>query len=561
MALMTPPEPPLWRPGGFAERSLFEALRSGLSEEFQVFHDYAYLGEQLPAEGAIDFLVVHRELGILAIECKGEGVRLRGDGSWTRLSGAGREDPLAESPFRQAQRHIRELVAELAPKTARLFPDLGGAFPFTFGHAVAFPLAAASPAEPLPAEASAEILLLAADLARLGERVPGILRFWGRGRTRHPVLDEPCFRQFRKQVLLPRWRLAPSFGARLELEDQALVRLSDEQTEVLRSVAAGPRLCVRGGAGTGKTLLALESARADALAGREVLLVCYNVALARWIAARVAGWGALAERVRAATFHDLCLAAAAAVGDVPRSPPPGDRRAADAYWDEALPGRLRAAVAAGRAPRADAIVVDEGQDLHRRWFDLLAGCLRDPAQGSFVVFSDPAQGVFRRGDALPPFPAVSLGVNFRSTRAIAARLREYAAGAAAPFSRSPEGEPPRIHRQPRAAAAAAGAIERLVDELISEKGVAPGRITIIAPHTKEKSSLRGLATLAAQRLSTDPLEREGAILCTTVQKFKGLESDVVVVIDVAEDDLFHGRSFLYTAASRARLLLHVFALS
>ena len=29
-----------------AERSLFEALRSGLPEEYHVFHDYAYLGEE-----------------------------------------------------------------------------------------------------------------------------------------------------------------------------------------------------------------------------------------------------------------------------------------------------------------------------------------------------------------------------------------------------------------------------------------------------------------------------------------------------------------------------------
>jgi hypothetical protein len=139
MALMTPPAPPLWRPGWYAEKHLFEALQAGLGEDWHVFHDYAYVGRERPAEGAIDFLVVHREHGLLAIECKGDGVHLRGDGTWMRVQPGGREEPLGESPFRQAQRQIKELVAEVRPKLRTLFPELGDAFPFVYGHAVAFP--------------------------------------------------------------------------------------------------------------------------------------------------------------------------------------------------------------------------------------------------------------------------------------------------------------------------------------------------------------------------------------------------------------------------------------
>ena len=51
------------------------------------------------------------------------------------------------------------------------------------------------------------------------------------------------------------------------------------------------------------------------------------------------------------------------------------------------------------------------------------------------------------------------------------------------------------------------------------------------------------------------------MLCTTIHKFKGLESDVVILVDVRGDDLFRGRAFLYTAAARARVLLHVFEVS
>jgi DNA helicase IV len=224
-----------------------------------------------------------------------------------------------------------------------------------------------------------------------------------------------------------------------------------------------------------------------------------------------------------------------------------------------MPERLRAALGAGKLPRYDALVVDEGQDFHREWFDILEGCLREPRSGEYVVFHDPAQDIFGTGCRMPPFPVTTLGVNFRNTRRIAEYLGTLADRAAPAFSRSPEGEPPTVHRQPRSRAAAAEAVGRLVAELVDEKRIAPGRITIIAPHTKENSCLRGLERIAGQRLSTDPLEREGAVLCTTIRKFKGLESDVVIVVDVRADDLFAGPAFLYTAASRARVLLHVFA--
>jgi hypothetical protein len=558
MALMVPPAPPLWRPGWFAEKNLFEALRTGLADEFHVFHDYAYLGNRLPREGAIDFLVVHRELGLLAIECKGDGVHLRGDGTWMRVAPGGREEPLDESPFRQSQRHIKELVDELRPKITHLFPELGGVFPFVYGHAVAFPAASADRLGQLPAEVSPRIVLYSEDLTRLATLIPEILGYWGSGRPPARVLDERQFTQFRKHVLLPRWRLAPTFGARLELESQAIVRLSDEQVEVLRSVVSAPRLLVRGGAGSGKTLLALELARAAALEGRQVLLTCFNIALARWIGEVVADWGPLADRVRAATFHDLCHEAAAAIGDIPPRPPAGNKPAAETYWSGVLPERFLAALTAGRMGRYDAVIVDEGQDFHRDWFDLLEGLLRDPRHGTFVIFNDPAQDIFATGCKLPGYPTTDLGVNFRNTRSIAAYLHGLAERAAAPFSRNPEGEPPVFHRQPPGAGEAARAVDRLVEDLVVEKQVPPGRITVIAPHTKENSCLGGVDHLAGQRLSTDPLDRAGAVLCTTIQKFKGLEADVVILVDVREDDLFCGRAFLYTAAARARVLLHVF---
>src|SRR5208282_5868823 len=106
-----------------------------------------------------------------------------------------------------------------------------------------------------------------------------------------------------------------------------------------------------GGAGTGKTVLALEAARRLATPGRRVLFVCFNKALAahvREVLEPEAGDG-----IEATTFHDLCRQAAVALGR-PFEPPPGSGDDVRRFWDEQAPTALLDALEAGKAPRFDA---------------------------------------------------------------------------------------------------------------------------------------------------------------------------------------------------------------
>ncbi len=112
MAHMIPDLPPAPGPGRHAERVLYDALRAHLPDEYFVYHGLHYLEHQRAEEGEVDFLLVHRERGLLALECKGKGVRRTSAGRWVRETSDGREAAM-ESPFRQAQRQIKALVKEL----------------------------------------------------------------------------------------------------------------------------------------------------------------------------------------------------------------------------------------------------------------------------------------------------------------------------------------------------------------------------------------------------------------------------------------------------------------
>ena len=125
------------------------------------------------------------------------------------------------------------------------------------------------------------------------------------------------------QLLAPRVSLAPSLAATVTEDGAALVRLTEEQFDILEILCAFPRVGVSGGAGTGKTLVAMERARRLAAEGRRVLLLCYNRGLAAYLKPRADGF-------TVSTFHSLCDTLSTAAGlPWPTAPVGPD---AQAFW-------------------------------------------------------------------------------------------------------------------------------------------------------------------------------------------------------------------------------------
>ena len=562
MAIMVPEGAPSWGPGARAERALYEALRTGLPDDYFVYHHVPYLEASRAAQGEADFLILHRERGLLVLECKGYGVKRTGAGQWLRLDPSGTQSPLREGPFEQARRSQHELVRELRARLARALPRLGDTLPFIHGHAVAFPLTLLLDVN-LPLDVDRRIVFDADDLAHLAERVEAAMRFWRAERSPPAPLSPADFKRFRKDVLHPATHLAVSIGARLRLDRDALVQLSEEQTRTLLGVLDNRRLRVRGGAGTGKTVVAVEAARTLAAEGKSVLLLCFNNALARHLAALVDDEdhpGAITAR----SFHQLCSGAFKLLGERPTYPVaarPGGADPADEqfFWNVEMAAALDRALAAKLLPRWDAIVVDEGQDLDRDWWPLIEDCLRDKASGSIAAFYDPAQNIFGRACHVPEhYPNFDLTWNFRNTRRIAEVVGTLAPSKMLPHPRAPEGEPVGLHSWEGPTKTLAK-LEELVRKLIEKEQVRPDQIVLLTPHSRPNSLLQGKTELCGHPLADDPLHREHALLHTTIGRFKGLESDVVILADVDASDARCGKNERYVASSRACQVLHVFA--
>jgi hypothetical protein len=522
-----------------------------LDDSWFVYNGLDVLERGHAEEREIDFLLLHRERGMLVVECKGRGVRRTGDGRWMREQPDGSERPM-RSPFAQAQEQVKTLVTELQARMRGDFPER---FPFVHGHAVAFPFASIADGA-LPLEAQREIVLFADDLADPAAWTERALAFWRKAaHPGPPTLTAADFTRFRRQVLHPKLHLVETLGARVRAESATIRQLSEEQVRVLRGCLSSSRLRVSGGAGTGKTVLAVEAARQLAARGRRVLFVCFNKALAANVrgALATAGDGA----IEALTFHELCRRAAVALGRP--FEPPADAAEARAFWENQAPAALLDALATGKAPRFDAIVVDEAQDFHEDWSSVLEECLADPKTGELLVFFDPGQRIFGRRSGLSDAPAAfSLTVNFRNTREVTEVVRQLGGVEMEPHPRAPEGEPPVVFPLESPARTRAR-LDELVDRLVTKNRVLPDQIAILTPHRREHSSLAGSESVAGVPLADDPAERVSRLLHTTIGAFKGLEADVVILADVDPADERCDRRARYVAASRARHALYVFA--
>lgn len=321
---------------------------------------------------------------------------------------------------------------------------------------------------------------------------------------------------------------------------------------------------IMGGAGTGKTVMAMREAVRLAAAGKKVLFLCFNKNLVTWvrqneeIAAQIA-----AGRLTVNNFHGLCT----------------ELCGKPVYHQTLSEEEANTVAEALEREGYDAVFVDEAQDFSQQWWDVTEWALKD--KGRWYLFYDERQ-VLRGQTKLRPTPIrIRLRTNLRNT----AEIADYAS---AIFGKGKEDtlglHGPKVKVLPpvRDAKERAAVVQKLIDDLLNGELphiFAPKRNQIVilspwqakndkscAPYLKRLNvpthETRTNPELAAARLRDtifNPNAKE--ILYETVKAFKGLESDIVILTDIRKPsaDPMYGftPAEFYVAASRARYCLFV----
>ena len=329
----------------------------------------------------------------------------------------------------------------------------------------------------------------------------------------------------------------------VEEHERSCDLMTAHQAKVLDVIRLIPRVEVRGGAGSGKTWLAVEQARRLAAAGQRVGLVCYSRGLATYLQRRAEQLKPRERPEYVGTFHGLGV-------DWLGAPPGSDDDSG--YWEQRLPEEMVGLAALRPAgERFDAFVVDETQDFADTWWPALVAALRDPTRGGLYVFADEGQRVFAR-QGRPPVELVPIALdeNLRNTKQIA-----QAFGSLAPLQmryRGGEGEPVRFVPCPSddAVAVASDQAVALLDDSWAPEHVALLTTGRRHPMQVEQQS-RGQDAYWASYWDGDDL------FYGHVLGFKGLERPAVVLAVNGFRDEDRAREMLYVGLSRARDLLVV----
>jgi hypothetical protein len=400
------------------------------------------------------------------------------------------------------------------------------------GHAVVFPHMAELPTSLGPAGVP-QISLAKPQLQSVENAVLDCIRHWELKAGLSPDDVEQIIELLAPTVSLPLKLSSESADA-----EERLLTLTAEQIEAFSGLRATRGGLILGGAGTGKTVLAIARAQQLAKDGFRTLLVCYNELLGDDLAGR-------AERppnLTACTFHTLCLREARRAGLEVQADRPAE------WWAEMAPTLLIEASAINET-NYDAVVVDEGQDFSPLWLDALRCLISNEPDAPFFILGDPLQDMWGRDwreGAGQPF-VWELTRNMRNTQPIARCVA--AAIGHAPKSRSVPGPAPQWHltNGPPREGDVVDAVERLIDQ-----GFGPTSLVVLCASGHLASRLR--------ERSIGPFSFGSwggrGIATETVGRFKGLESQAIVLA-LSGKSANEDRTAAYVGMSRARSVLVV----
>lgn len=537
-----------------AERQFYEACRDQLPTEWMVMFSTPWVGTTPTGrkhDGEADFILFVPGLGMLVVEVKGGGVTYDpGTGQWKSVDRNGLRHVIKD-PFRQATSEKHQLIKILLndARWRRAHPGR-----LLAGHAVFLadlerPEAAASPESP------SAIIGGRAHLVRLESWVDSVLRFWeGTDSSWEPLTGGGMIAA--EQVLHGRIDARPLLSAHLAAEEEVRVELTLQQSRILRGIGARRRAAICGGAGTGKTLLAMEKARQLAASGNETLLLCYNRLLGDYLKTACKD----VDHLFPMTYHQLCswravearrvtgrdlLAEARRVS--PSSGTPDE-------FDFILPHAL-ALSCESTSLRYDAIVIDEGQDFKEEYWLGIEWLLRNQDASYLYVFYDQNQALYTRARSMPigdtPFV---LTFNCRNTRTIHESAYRF-------FRGEQTDAPPGNEGVPVAALTAqtissqAVAIHAAIVGLISREGVTPGQIAVLVCGEPKQSFYESLKATSLPQRSQWIVEGAAAdvgVRLETVRRFKGLEADVVFLWGIDSVSNRDEQELLYVGISRAK---------
>lgn len=474
----------------------------------------------------IDFCVVVPD-GIFVLEVKGGAVSVA-NGVW-HYRGRSGEGTSEEGPFKQAKT-ARFALQNILDDRFRIKSELSSSPIFGFGVVlVDTPWTAESPEMPRVIVADRDDCRDAASFDRYLIRLAA---YW-RSKNKNPSkLNESDIKKLR-HVMRPDVDFFPPFTLRMGQALHQLQRMTEDQYRFLEWVEPNPQIILTGGAGTGKTFLAMQCARMEIGRGRKVAIVVESPTLAAHI-----------RRMEPDTNISVLT--------LPQA--------------KRLSGR----------EIFDLVLVDEGQDLlsldslsivseilaggmeEGRWRWFMDVNKQSHLRGSFDL---EALELLRAGyGSIKPFEA-NLSTNVRNTKEIISRVERWTDAHLGETKYTGHGSAPTLIVA-ETPVALADEIAKVMAEYV-ERQVALEEIGIVVAERLGEDTMRQLEAQFRRDVirlgpATVGAGLKGKAVLGTAAEFKGLERPVIVAVGFDFESGTEGNlNELYVATTRANYGLSV----
>ncbi|MEO9954735.1 ATP-binding domain-containing protein [Nonlabens sp.] len=525
------------RKNELAEKKVFDQLKK-MSNYYDIFYSRKFITDGIgkKPEYEVDFIIAIPEKAIICLEVKGGVINYSGiKDEWSQNS-------------RIMDKRPDSQVSSASHALIKGFSDLIG--DMTIGWGLCFPDCELG-SKALPTSINSNQIIDQLSLLHADKALEYLFSFVKKQNPNREGVRRWMYNKF-KSELLRDIGFVQVLSTRVKYNEQRFIELTATQVGVFNRLKANKKIITTGPAGSGKTIIAKTLAQDFINQDKRVLFLCFNRTLANKIRYE---FDRNETHITVTTFHSF----ARKIIDLYDANWWKENSTSEDFWELDVPVKLEECLPFYKE-KFDAIIIDEGQDFKEFWFGLIFSLGSNDA-GKYI-FMDEMQNIFGHYTKIPNqnnFIKYSLPENCRNTKTIINYLSKVINKEIKPFQNSPEGEGVIIK-------SFKNQVEEqkyLLDEIKSltrEQGIKPEQILILLNSSKADSCIGD--TTKASKIDIKALDNKGrfqnnAINYTTINTFKGLEADVVFVIDIDKIPEEQKHEKLYTEASRAKHKLYV----
>ena len=344
-----------------SERIVYQELKNQLPDSFDVFYSVSWTsynaGHLVKSEA--DFVVASPDYGFLCLEVKGgNGIRIE-DNIWYLSDALHGERKLNMSPYDQAEKNMYYFNKVFSNKYNMKYSG-------TFGAGVIFPFYPIGEDVDI-SKRKRELTVDCNDLNNLYSRIKKMFRLWGGasyGRRFYPLSQHNAF----LELIRDKIAISAAAGALVRYKDQQLSVINRVQDNYIYLLSNVKQFYMRGGAGTGKTWIAMKMAKKAAESGEKVLFTCASKTLSERVRSHIGDTVTVLDA--SSLFENIIM----------------DFGSFNGPTYIGLSNNLTE-----DNPKYDAIFVDEAQDFTFEWANIVKKLLVDENNSRLGVFFDDVQ--------------------------------------------------------------------------------------------------------------------------------------------------------------------------